>query len=108
MIRKVTFLKRGFSTKPLVPLLDSNDTLNSLELIRPKIAENLSQGTHTYGFSEYLLFCDDLIQSSWLSLASSMGMGKGLIALTLMTRLVYLPLGLYSQTNMQKMKKIKP
>ena len=43
-----------------------------------------------------------------MSLASSMGMGQGLIALTFMTRVAYLPLGIYSQLNMHKMKQIKP
>jgi hypothetical protein len=75
MIRKITFLKRGFSYKPSVPLLDSNDTLNSLELVRPKIVENLSEGGHTFGLWEYVSFCDDIVQSSWISLGSGMGMG---------------------------------
>jgi membrane protein insertase Oxa1/YidC/SpoIIIJ len=81
-----------------MPWFDGNDTLGAVQSMIPKDLGNLATGTSTYGIWEYVVFLDDLFYNAWMTAAGQGGMGLclGLMATTLMTRLMFVPLGVYS------------
>ena len=104
--------------KLLPPLFhDQNDTLNSIQLIQPKIIENIPTGGSTYGLYDYIQFCDDLLIKSLDTFSqlplvpgstTAMGMGAALITVTLATRIVFLPFTIYSNYAQRRLRLIQP
>ena len=88
------------------PWLDSNDALCSIQSMMPKDLANIPMGVPTHGMWEYVIFLDDLFFNAWMTAAGSGGMGLcyGLLATTMVTRLAFVPFGLYSQIVGHKMK----
>ena len=93
-----------------LPYIDSNDTLSSFLSTIPKDVGNLSTGKPTYGFWEYVQYCDDLFYGLWISMADTygLGLGAGLIASSFITKLAFAPPTIYSQTVGLKMKLLAP
>lgn len=64
----------------------------------PKDMGNLTQGIPTYGGWEYIMYLDTLFYDMWIVCADNMGMGLGLglIASSLATKLFFSPAIIYS------------
>jgi len=64
----------------------------------PKDSSNIAHGVATYGPWEYVVFLDELFYNSWMTAASTgnMGLCFGLLASTFITRLMFMPVGIYS------------
>lgn len=70
------------------------------------------QGQPTYGFFEYIAYCDDICYDLWLICAEShglgLGLGMGLIVSSFITKSVFVPFLIYSQSVGVKMKLLQP
>lgn len=66
----------------------------------PKDPSNLVQGQPTYGFFEYISYCDDLFYDLWINCAEpsglGLGLGMGLVVSTFITKSVFAPVIIYS------------
>jgi len=93
-----------------MPYFDSTDTFASLEAVIPKDINNVAQGVPTYGLFEYISFLDETFTTMWMSAADvgSMGLCWGLLLSTLATRMVFVPIQVYSQMVGHKMKLLAP
>jgi len=71
-----------------------------------KDVDNLVQGVQTFGFSETLIYYETLIWDLWQFMAEGQGfgMGLGLIAASFISRGLFAPIIIYSQTVGMKMK----
>jgi hypothetical protein len=60
----------------------------------PKDLSNLPTGIPSYGFSEYLIFLDELFYNGWMEAAQYGGMGLtfGLMSVAFATRVMFVPL----------------
>ena len=78
--------------------MDANDTLGTTLAVAPKDVDNLIQGIQTFGFSESLVYYENVIHEMWMFFAETqgMGMGLGLIATSLLTRAMFSPVIVYS------------
>ena len=78
--------------------MDANDSLATTMALAPKDVDNLIQGIQTYGFSESIIYYESLIWDLWMFFAETqgMGMGAGLIATSIVTRLIFAPVMIYS------------
>lgn len=76
----------------------------------PKDLGNIPGGTPTYGFWEYVMYCDDIFYGLWITCAETygLGLGLGLIASSFITKAVFSPTVIYSQTVGMKMKLMAP
>ena len=94
----------------VMPYFDSGDSLGALQSIVPKVAENLPTGKSTYGFWESISYIDTLVFDAWMaaSQVGSVGMCGGLLAVSLGSRLIFVPLQLYQQILGWKMKLLAP
>lgn len=90
--------------------LDSNDSMGASLAYMAKDANNLVQGVRTYGFSEILLYYETLLWDLWQFCAETqgLGMGVGLIAASFLSRGLFAPVIVYSQTVGMKMKLLQP
>ena len=79
---------------------DSNDTDMGFQAAQPTNYANLPtiplEGLNhytTYGFWENIVYWSDTLESFWFQLASveQIGMGGGLIAITMATRILFFP-----------------
>ena len=88
--------------------MDSNDSLGTTMAHMAKDLDNLVQGVQTYGFSEMLIYYETLLWDLWQFMAESqgLGMGVGLIAASFLSRSLFAPVIIYSQTMGMKMKLI--
>jgi hypothetical protein len=77
-----------------MPFFDGNDSFASFTSMMPKDIGNLPTGIPSYGFSEYLLFLDDLFYNGWMEAAQVGGMGLtfGLISVSFATRCMFMPI----------------
>ena len=84
--------------------------MNSFGASLLKDAGNLPQGKSTYGLWEFISFCDATVFDSWVTMAqvSGTGMCGGLIITAVFTRLLFVPLGIYSQLTSHKLKLLQP
>ena len=66
----------------------------------PKDLTNIVHGKATFGFWEYVAYCDTLFYDLWLTCAESsglgMGLGVGLIVSSFITKAFFSPLIIYS------------
>jgi len=76
----------------------------------PKDVHNLIPGQSTYGFHEYVCFLDTTFYEMWLTCADGwgLGLGLGLMASSLITRLIFVPSMIYAQASGLKMKLMQP
>jgi hypothetical protein len=97
-------------SKDVMPWFDTSDSLGAFQAVVPKDLENLPQGVSTYGIFEYVSYLDTLFTESWFACAQmgSMGLMGGLLISSLATRMVFVPLAIYSQTVGMKMKLLAP
>ena len=81
-----------------LPWTDSNDTLSSFMASMPKDVHNLIGGQSTYGFHGYVCFLDTNFYDMWLTCGDTwgLGLGLGLMASSLLTRLVFVPSMIYA------------
>ena len=81
-----------------IPYADSNDTLSSLWSILPKDPTNIVEGGSTYGMYEFLHYFHTSFIDFWLYLAEDigMGMGFGLLTLSLIAKGAFTPFMLYT------------
>jgi membrane protein insertase Oxa1/YidC/SpoIIIJ len=98
------------SVTQTTPWFDENDTLGALSSMLPKDNANIAHGVSTYGLWEYVTFLDDLFYNMWMTASSTgnMGLCFGLLASTFVTRMVFMPIGIYSQLVGHKMKLLAP
>jgi len=73
---------------------------------------NIGTGTPTYGFWEYCQYLDTLFYDLWLQCAEptglGMGLGMGLIISSFITKGMFTPFIMYSQSVGVKMKLLQP
>ena len=64
----------------------------------PKDLGNIANGISTYGPWEYVIYLDDLFYNAWMTTSDVSGMGLcfGLMATCFITRLGFVPFGMYS------------
>ena len=78
----------------------------------PKDVGNLVTGTSTYGPFEYISYLDTLFYDIWLACAEptglGLGLGMGLIVSSFITKSVFAPVVIYSQSVGVKMKLLQP
>jgi len=81
-----------------MPWFDENDTVGAMASIVPKDTANLATGVSTYGPFEYICFLDDLFYNAWMTASSTgnVGLTIGLLSTTLVTRMCFVPFGIYS------------
>jgi hypothetical protein len=86
--------------------MDTNDSLGTTMATTIKDVENLVQGVQTFGFSEMLIYYETLLWDLWQFMAegNGLGMGVGLIAASFISRGLFAPVIIYSQTVGMKMK----
>lgn len=67
----------------------------------PKDLSNLIEGGSTYGVLEYVSYLNTLFIDLWLALSDTwgMGMGLGLIGLSLFAKALFTPTAIYSVSN---------
>jgi len=84
-----------------LPWFDSSDSLGALMAAVPKDLGNLTQGVQTYGIWESFLYLDSTAYDFWMFLGNEcgLGMGLGLIAATVLSRVMFAPSILYSVSN---------
>jgi YidC/Oxa1 family membrane protein insertase len=89
---------------------DDTDTANILNAITPTYTDNLIGGGSTYGFWELLGYLDDFFYSNWIYLAEDcgLGIGTGLLIVSLSVRALFIPLAMYSQATGIKIKLLQP
>jgi membrane protein insertase Oxa1/YidC/SpoIIIJ len=94
----------------MIPWFDGNDCLGAFHTVMPKDPANIPQGVPTWGLWEHLYYLDDQIYNLWMRMSSTSGLGLcgGLVITAFTTRMVFFPLGLYSQTVGYKMKQLAP
>jgi membrane protein insertase Oxa1/YidC/SpoIIIJ len=78
----------------------------------PKDIGNLPIGQPTYGIFEYIYYLDTLFLDIWLQCSEpsglGLGLGVGLIVCSFITKSVFTPLLIYSQSFGVKMKLLQP
>lgn len=78
----------------------------------PKDLANITTGQSTYGFWEYISYCDTLFYDLWVHCAEpsglGLGLGIGLIISSFLTKAVFSPVIIYSQMVGVKMKLLAP
>ena len=76
----------------------------------PKDMANVPQGVSTYGIWEYVSYIDDIVFNSWMYCAdfNNMGLCGGLVLVTLATRMVIMPVTMYSQITAYKLRLLQP
>jgi len=86
--------------------LDSNDTTFAFQGALLKDSANIPNGTSTYGIWEYVQYMDHMIFDQWMYMAQSTGLGMcgGLLLTAAATRLIFVPVGVYSQITSYKLK----
>jgi hypothetical protein len=94
----------------VTPWFDGNDAFGAFHSILPKDLSNVPQGISTWGGWEYISYLDQLFYNSWIGLAQTgnLGLCGGLVLTALATRLVFMPLTIYSQVVGHKMRLLGP
>lgn len=92
--------------------MDMNDTLCTFSSLVEKDVANLGVGTPTYGFWEYCMYLDTLFYDMWTLAAEpsglGLGLGMGLILTSFISKSVFTPVIIYSQSVGVKMKLLQP
>ena len=76
----------------------------------PKDAGNVVSGVSTYGFWEYIAWCDNVVYDLWMHLSTadgmSLGLGAGLIITSMLCRSVFIAPTLYGVSTEKSLSNI--
>ena len=87
-----------FGQNQSIMWLDTNDTTCAFQGALLKDGGNIPNGVSTYGIWEYVQYMDHIIFDQWMYFAQSAGFGMcgGLLLTAAATRLLFVPVGIYS------------